>query len=161
MPFSLASARLAGFAFAHATWSICDNNEDLVPLALVQMGGEKKLHRFAMENFHAQADRVLETFQDNPDVDGWSLIQQAKLNNDDVFVIRFGAHATEAVLMSHQFQRHISSGEVKFRMPGRLSVHTQHPAASPEQMNALIAAFWEGFKEHEKAVEQAPTWFKP
>lgn len=48
MQFDKSLLSLAGFAFAHAAWSVSDLSEGelLVPLALIEKSGERQLLRF-------------------------------------------------------------------------------------------------------------------
>jgi hypothetical protein len=78
-----ALALLAGFALAHAAWSVSDlpKGELLVPLAVVEKNGQRQLLRFeakTQEQAIAQAKAALT--QRQPELDAWAFVREGLLS---------------------------------------------------------------------------------
>jgi hypothetical protein len=158
---------LAGFALAHAAWSISDTDDGelLCPLAVVEAhGGERRLMRFEADT-QEQAIIAGKTAmrEATTDAAAWAFAREAawrRMRSDqagDVLAIDFWAAGmpSAATIMQH-FNRATNGG--RFRIGGVPTLVVSGTQLSPDAASASITAIMAGVQAHTAVAELWPTW---
>jgi hypothetical protein len=161
MPDSL--LLLAGFALAHAAWSVSDlpRGELLVPLAVVEKDGRRQLLRFearTQEEAIAQAKAALA--QRQPELDAWALAREGVMSKgtDKVDVLSVDAWAKGMGQPITFVQEFIPYSSGAFRVGGdALAIMDGRTLAGAEAAR-LVAKLYEGVRQHPKAGQLWQGW---
>jgi len=151
------SAILAGFVLAHAVWSVSDlpEGELLVPLAMVEVSGERHLQRFeaatqeqAIAAGKAAMQRVLSTGA------VWAFARDGRFSRDgrsvDVISVDFwGKGMTEPATVVQEYQPAAHPGG--FRLLGEPLLVIDGVAQSPATARVVLAQIRSGIQSHSKA----------
>src|SRR5574341_633764 len=157
---------LAGFVFAHATWSVSDLPEGdlLVPLALVEKSGQRQLLRFEAETQEqaiAQGKATLKEHENS--IDSWALAREGQMQESgkyiDVLTIEAKAKGmTESIVFVQRFQP-FSKGQ--FKLIGEPMVLLGGKVATAAESQKLVAQLRAGVQSHSKAAEFWQHWVSP
>lgn len=159
-----AALSLAGFALAHAAWSVSDllEGEFLVPLAMIEKGGRRELHRFAAET-QEQAIANGKTAMDklSAKVDAWAFAREGQLNEgngyaDAISVDAWAKGMTAPISFVQKF-RPLASG--KFGLLGDPWVVIDGKLQDPSASGDLLTKLKSGIQSHSKAAEHWSEWF--
>ena len=157
---------LAGFAFAHATWSVSDlpEGELLAPLAIVEIAGQRQLLRFEAET-QAEAIAQGKTTLKEQEVtfDAWAFAREGEIQESDknIAVLTIEAKARgmpESVLFVQRF-RPFSSG--RFQLIGEPIVSVGGKEASDKVSEQLISQLKLGIQSHGDAAILWDQWKSP
>jgi hypothetical protein len=153
----------AGFALAHAAWSASDlpKEELLVPLAIIESKGERKLLRFeATTQEEAVARGQEEMKKITGTVDAWAFARDGLIRRDghkiDCILVEFwgpGMPSPAAVVQQYE---PFSSG--RFRLVGDPWVIVSGLQQTPEQAAGVLAKVREGIKSHSKVAALWDAW---
>ena len=158
---------LAGFALAHAAWSISENEdgEQLSPLAVVETHeGERRLMRFEADTQEEVIAAAKVAMRDaTRDAAAWAFAREAawrRMGSElpgDVLAIDFWAAGmpAAATIMQH-FNRATNGG--RFRIGGVPSLVVSGTQLSPDVASASITAIMAGVHAHAAVAELWPTW---
>jgi hypothetical protein len=158
-----AAVPLAGFALAHAAWSVSDltEGERLIPLAMIEKAGKRELHRFeaetqeqAIATGRAEMDRL------SAKVDAWAFAREGRFNEgsgyvDVISVDAWARGMTESISFVQKF-RPFASG--KFSLLGDPWVVIDGTLQNPAASGDLIAKLNRGIQSHPKAYEHWSEW---
>ena len=159
-----AAVSLAGFVLAHAVWSVSDlpQGELLVPLAMIEKAGQRKLQRYVAETQEqAIAEGKLEMGKLSGKVDAWAFAREGQINEgsgyvDVISVDAWAKGMTEATVFVQKF-RPFASG--KFGILGDPWVVDDGKLQNPSSSSDLIAKLKLGIQSHSKAAEHWSEWF--
>ena len=151
---------LAGFAFAHATWSVSDLPADelLVPLAIVEKEGQHQLLRFEAETQEQAIRDGKDTLaQHESGLNAWVFVREGQVKEGETYVSVLTVEAKrpstgESVLFLQRFQPFASG---KFALLGQPDVLVEGVTLSVEEANPLVARLLQGVQSHAKA---SPLW---
>jgi hypothetical protein len=158
---------LAGFALAHAAWSLSDTEDDelLCPLAVVESReGERRLVRFEADS---QEEAIIAgktaVREATPEAAAWAFAREAvwrRLDSDErihVLAIDFWAIGmpNAATIMQH-FNRATNGG--RFRIGGLPALVVNGMQLSASIASPSITAIMEGVQSHTAVAELWPTW---
>jgi hypothetical protein len=158
-----AAVSLAGFALAHAAWSVSDlpEGELLVPLGVIEKAGKRELHRFeaetqeqAIANGKAEMDRL------SAKVDAWAFAREGQFNegNGYVDVISVDAWARGMMAPISFVQKFQPFASGKFSLLGDPCVVIDGNSQEPSASGDLIAKLNRGIQSHPKAAELWSEW---
>jgi hypothetical protein len=154
---------LAGFAFAHAAWSVSDlcEGELLVPLAVVEKLGQRQLLRFEAESQEeAIAEGKATLAQHEKELDAWAFVREGQIEQQgsvtDVLTIEAKRRGAQVAVVFVQPFRPFASGE--FRLLGAPMVVVGGKALSSLQAEPLVAQLIVGVHTHSKAAESWQEW---
>jgi hypothetical protein len=160
-PTSLIS--LAGFTFAHATWSLSDLQEGelLCPLALLESAGRRELLRFESESQEeaiAEAKRTLAAKESI--IDAWAFAREGQFAQDgeyiDVLTVEAKASGEANTIAFLQRFQPFASGQ--FALIGEPLVLISGVEPSESDSISLLAQLYAGVRTHERAAEHWSTW---
>ena len=112
--FPQAALLIAGFALAHAAWSVSDlpESELLVPLAVVEQGGQRHLARFEAATQEAAIARGKAAMANDHESEAWAFAREGTWRSkngapsQDVLVVSFWARGMRAsATLVQPFQR--------------------------------------------------------
>ena len=154
---------LAGFVFAHATWSVSDLPKDelLVPLAIIEKSGQRELLRFEAETQEQAISQGKITMRERENaIDGWAFAREGKMNESgkyvDVLTIEAKGHGMrESVVFVQRFQP-LAKGQ--FKLIGVPMVSVGGKLVSAEESKQLVAGLNLGVQSHSKAAQLWPQW---
>lgn len=155
-----ASCLLAGFTLAHAAWNVSDlpDSELLVPLAVVERGGQRELLRFEADT-QEEAIRVgKRAMIEETDAEAWAFARegalrvQATQSPQDALVVDFWVEGMKNPLTLIQpFVRYTKGG--RFHVVGEMIVTSGGQMLDSTSMRQVVDAINEGIQEHPKVVE--------
>jgi hypothetical protein len=158
---------LAGFALAHAAWSLSDTDdgEQLCPLAVVESpDGERRLMRFEADTQEEAIIAAKSAMRDaTADAAAWAFAREAvwrKMGTDqagDMLAIDFWATGmpSAATIMQH-FNR--ATNGRRFRIGGAPTLLVGGMPLSADVASASITAIMAGVHAHAAVAELWPTW---
>ena len=163
MPFSDSLLNLAGFAFAHAIWSVSDlpNGELLVPLAIVEKAGQRQLLRFEAESQEkAIADGKATLAEHEQELDAWVFVREGQINENGLYVDALTIEAksrenSSSIVFVQRFQPFASG---KFKLLGPPSAVVGNKALSEQEGVPLVARLLKGAQTHSKAAGHWREW---
>jgi hypothetical protein len=154
---------LAGFALAHAAWSVSDlpAGERLVPLAVVAKDGRRQLLRFearTQEEAIAQAKAALA--QRQPELDAWAFVREGVMAGgagkvDALSVDAWAKRMGQPITFVQEFIPY-SSGA--FRVRGDALAVVDGRALAGAEAARLVEKLYEGVRQHPKAGQLWPGW---
>jgi hypothetical protein len=163
MQFSESLLALAGFVFAHATWSVSDllNGELLIPLAIVENSGRRRLLRFEAETQELAINKGKATLASLTE-GAWAFAREGQIKEHglyvDVLTIEAKDQSThESVLFVQRFQP-FSSGT--FKLIGEPMVVVGGKALPEIEAGPILRKLSSGVQSHVKAAEQWSSWSK-
>ncbi len=157
---------LAGFALAHAAWSLSelDDGEQLCPLAVVERAGARRLMRFEAES---QEDAIVAgkaaMREASDSASAWAFAREApwrKMASEqagDVLAIDFWASGMPgaATIMQH-FNR--AKNGSRFRIGGTPAIVFDGIRLAPDVAAPLIATVMQGVRAHSAVAELWDGW---
>ena len=158
---------LAGFALAHAAWSLSDTVEDelLCPLAVIEMrDGERRLMRFEADT---QEEAIIAgktaVREATPEAAAWAFAREAawrRMDSEDrshVLAVDFWAVGmpSAATILQH-FNRATNGG--RFRIGGVPALVVNGMQLSASIADPSIATIMAGVQSHTAVAELWPTW---
>ena len=160
------SARLAGFALAHAAWSICDATHGvlLTPLLIVDDAGAREMMRFEASTQDAaieEGKRAVTRL--SPDVDMWAFAREGLLRlrgseaTQDVLVVEFAWLGQEERYAVIQPYEHASGGE-PFRLPGEPMITCGGELIDAAASKTLWSALNDGARAHPGVTDLWDEW---
>jgi hypothetical protein len=163
-PVPEAAVLLAGFVLAHAAWSASDLPEGvlLVPLAVVEVDGERRLLRFEAETQEqAIAQGKLAMQKAMATADAWAFARDGLFDRgeDKVDVLSVDLWAKgmlKPVTLVQQYQPFAAAG--KFRIVGDPIVVMEGVAQAPPVVADLLEAVQRGIRSHSKVVKLWDSW---
>jgi hypothetical protein len=161
MPDSL--VLLAGFALAHAAWSVSDlpAGELLVPLAVVEKDGRRQLLRFearTQEEAIAQAKAALA--QRQAELDAWALAREGVMSRGagKVDVLSVDAWAKGMGQPITFVQEFIPYSSGAFQVRGDALAIVDGRTLAGAEAARLVAKLYEGVRQHPKAGQLWQGW---
>jgi hypothetical protein len=156
---------LAGFAFAHATWSVSDlpKGELLVPMAIVERSGQRQLLRFEAKSQELAISEGKAALAQHPELDAWAFVREGQLKDGgvytDVLTVEAKAHGmSESVVFVQRFR---PFAEGKFKLVGQPTVLIGGKALSQEESARLLKGLYAGVQSHARAAEHWLEWSGP
>ena len=156
-------ALLAGFVLAHAAWSVSDlpKGELLVPLAVVETGGQRQLLRFqaqTQEQSIAEGKATLTKRQGQ--LDAWAFVREGLMPDGtgkvDVLTVDAWARGmTRPITFVQKFSPY-SSGA--FRIRGDAIVIVDGKLVEGAEATGLVRRLYEGASQHPKAGQLWSAW---
>jgi hypothetical protein len=156
-------ALLAGFVLAHAAWSVSDlpKGELLVPLAVVETGGQRQLLRFqaqTQEQSIAEGKATLTKRQGQ--LDAWAFVREGLMPDGtgkvDVLTVDAWARGmTRPITFVQKFSPY-SSGA--FRIRGDAIVIVDGKLVEGAEATGLVRRLYEGVSQHPKAGQLWSGW---
>jgi hypothetical protein len=152
---------LAGFALAHAAWSVRDG-ETLCTLALSEKGNERRLYRFEADSLAESVENARQLLQDlQSSVDRWVLIfdTHLKLENQqtDALVIQLWG-APEAPVRIIQKYRPAKFLQHFKTLGDPIFVDDGKGIFESSQLQEWLV---QGIMRHEKVAHLWKKWFQP
>lgn len=154
---------LAGFALAHAAWSVSDlpRGELLVPLAVVEKDGRRQLLRFearTQEEAIAQAKAAL--IQRQPELDAWALAREGVMSKGagKVDVLSVDAWAKGMGQPITFVQEFIPYSSGAFRVGGDALAIVDGRTLAGAEAARLVEKLYEGVRQHPKAGQLWQGW---
>jgi len=163
-PIPEAAAVLAGFVLAHAAWSASDLAEGdlLVPVAVVEVNGERRLLRFEAETQEQGIARGKSAMQDAMvTADAWAFARDGLFERGghkvDVLSIDFWAKGMpKPVTLVQEYQPFARSG--KFRIVGDPMVVVEGVAQAPAAVANVLEGVRAGIRSHPKVAGLWNSW---
>ena len=157
---------LAGFVFAHAAWSASDlpKGELLVPLAIVENSGQRRLLRFEAESQkQAIAEGKAELARQDGEIDSWAFAWEGQFNEGGVYVDVLTIEAksrqsSQSVVFVQRFQPYASG---KFKLIDAPSVSVGGKALPEAEAKVVLAQLQAGVQTHARAAEHWREWSAP
>ncbi|MDO9484191.1 MAG: hypothetical protein Q8Q84_12510 [Hydrogenophaga sp.] len=163
MQFDSSLLSLAGFAFAHAVWSVSDlpEGELLVPLALVEKSGQRQLLRFEAESQEEAIAEGKETLaRHEAELDAWVFVREGQIQQQgtvtDVLTVEAKSRGAQAAVVFVQPFRPFASG--KFGLLGAPMVVVGGKTLASSQAEPLVSQIIAGVQAHSKAAESWEEW---
>ena len=154
---------LAGFALAHAAWSVSDipAGELLVPLAVVEKNGGRQLLRFEAKTQElAIAQAKAELTERQPELDAWAFVREGVISRgtgkEDVLSVDAWAKGMRQPITFVQEFCPYSSGA--FRVRGDAMVIVEGRALEGAEAARLVKQLYEGVLQHPKAGHLWQGW---
>ncbi len=150
---------LAGFVLAHAAWSISDTSDLLVPLAVVERNGQRKILRFeATTQEEAIAQGKAQMASLSTDVDAWAFAREGlfdeRADKVDVISVDIGAKGNvQRVTLFQRFEPYAKRHH--FRLLGDTSVVIDGQIQDSATVKDLVLIVRNGVSQHSKV---APLW---
>ncbi len=154
---------LAGFALAHAAWSVSDlpARELLVPLAVIEKDGRRQLLRFeakTQEEAIAQAKAALG--QRQPELDAWAFVREGAMSRgtgkvDVLSVDAWAKGMGHPIAFVQEFSPY-SSGA--FRVTGDALAVVGGRTLTGADAARRVEKLYEGVRQHPKAGQLWPGW---
>jgi hypothetical protein len=153
---------LAGFALAHAAWSVSDLSEGelLCPLALVEDGKERRLLRFEAESQEQAIGNALATLEEaKTEATAWAFVREGTVSTEegksDVLVVTVWAQGMKEPLYLSQRFVPVGKGGT-FHIIGPLEIINAE--GSKEGVRVITDIVREGIFEHPKVASLWPLW---
>jgi hypothetical protein len=163
MKFPETLVNLAGFALAHAAWSVSDlpQGELLVPLGVLDKGAVKELHRYeadSQEEAIAKGKASLDEIDES--VVQWAFAREGQIKNGDGYVDVISVEAksrgqTSSLIFVQPFTP-FESG--RFRLLGPPAVVVDHVVVPDADAAPLLDALYAGIHSHSKVAELWSEW---
>jgi hypothetical protein len=165
MAVSESALLLAGFALAHAAWSISDTPDLLVPLAMLERGGKREVMRFeadtqeeAIARGKAKMAAVSEEF------DGWAFAREGLLNEKgnkiDVISIDIGIKGNKTrVTIVQRFEPYLKRRH--FRLLGDPEIAIDGAVQDSRSVKDMLETIRRGVSQHSKAAPLWDGWHQP
>ncbi len=163
MPIPDSVILTAGFALAHAAWSVSDlpAGELLTPLAIVERDNQRELLRFeadTQEEAIAKGKRTLENLKAS--VTAWAFVREGLFpiegRKTDVLVIDGWSKGMSAPVAFIQPFQPFSSGE--FKVLGQALAAIDGRLQEPEETQRLDTILYRGVSQHPKAGSLWSGW---
>ena len=157
---------VAGFALAHAAWSVSDlpDTELLAPLAISEHAGQRRLTRFEAATQEAAILRGKATMAADTESDAWAFAREGATRGlgggppQDVLLVDFWARGMAAPLTLIQPFERIGPGR-PFRLVGTPRiVEASGRQLAEAQAAAVRAGVLQGVETHPKVAPLWPTW---
>ena len=150
---------LAGFVLAHAAWSISDGSDLLVPLAIVERNGQRKILRFeapTQEEAITQGKAQMASLSTNVDV--WAFAREGLFDETtgkvDVISVDIGAKGNvQRVTLVQRFEPY--GKRHHFRLLGDTTVVIDGHIQDSAKVKDLVSVVRSGVSQHTKV---APLW---
>lgn len=160
------SIRLAGFALAHAAWSISDltSGQTLTPFVLSEQDGARELMRLEMPTQAAaieEGKRAVQALTGR--VDAWAFARDGMLRMRDepsaqhVLVVEFGSRDADVPHVVIQAYEPLAANH-RFRILGPPMITRGGELLNEQETRALFERIEAGIQEHPAAVELWPQW---
>ena len=153
---------LAGFVLAHAAWSVSDlpGGQLLVPIAMIEKGGQRQLLRFQSDTQeHAIADGKSTLAKRQADLDAWAFGREGTMPEGsgkvDVLTVDAWGKETGLVTFVQKF-RPASSG--RFRLLGDPIVVIDGKIVVGPEAQRLLKTLVDGVRKHPKAGQLWDGW---
>src|SRR5262245_12942669 len=154
---------LAGFVLAHAAWSVADlpPGELLVPLAVIDKGGQRQLLRFQSDTQAlAIADGKATLARQQANLDAWAFGREGQISETggtvDVLTIDGWAKGmAQPVTFVQKFRR---GPPGSFRLLGEPTVAVNGKVAEGAEASQLLKMLKDGIQQHPKAGTLWPKW---
>jgi ribonucleotide monophosphatase NagD (HAD superfamily) len=158
---------LAGFALAHAAWSVSDTTpaELLVPLTFVEQNGQRALRRYeAPTQVEAIRRGKAEALELSRTADAWAFAREGALrvpatnpDTQDVLVIDLWAKGMVAsATLVQRFER--STDRTHFRIVGKPVITISGHELDSVAAERLVKVIHQGIATHKKVAALWPTW---
>jgi hypothetical protein len=154
---------LAGFVLAHAAWSVADlpPGELLVPLAVIDKGGQRQLLRFQSDTQAlAIADGKATLAKHQANLDAWAFgredqISEASGTVDVLTIDGWAKDMAQPVTFVQKFRR---GPPGSFRLLGEPTVAVDGKAVEGAEASQLLKTLNEGIRQHPKAGALWQGW---
>ena len=164
MPIAESAVLVAGFALAHAAWSVSDlpAGDLLTPLAIVVRGEKRELLRFEGAT---QADAIAggkgKLAQLKAEVASWAFAREGlfpiKGQKTDVLVIDVWSKETPETVTFIQPYQPFSSGQFKVLGPALVAIDGK--LLDGAESERLVAILYRGVLQHPKAGGLWHQWY--
>ena len=166
MQFADSLIALAGFAFAHATWSISDlpKGQLLVPLAIVEKAGQRQLIRFEAETqVKAIAKGKTTLAEGEKELSAWAFAREGQVREGGRYVDTLTIEAkvsgkSTTIKFVQKFQPH---GSGKFKLLGKPMVVVGVDELPESEATPILEKLFVGVRSHAKAAEHWQEWSAP
>lgn len=163
MAISELASLLADFVLAHSAWSVSDlpQGDLLVPLAIVEIGEERKLVRFEAETQEQAIAQGKEfVVQQQSSASAWALAWEDQMNTSTgkVYVLVVDAWATgmaEPITYIQPFQPYASGS---FKLLGPAVPVVAGSMLSPEASEPYLTVLYRGVSSHSTATNLWSSW---
>ena len=152
----------AGFALAHALWSISDLEDGLlVPLAIVRSGSQPKLFRYegaTQQEAIETGKRATAGFTASSET--WAFARDGVLRDEEVIdVISVDCWAPGMIAPVTLIQRYVPfTRNRRFQLIGGIQLVVDGTIVREEAAEPAIKIVREGLLSHFKVAELFPTW---
>ncbi len=164
-PIPEAAAALAGFALAHAAWSASDlpAGELLVPVAVVELNGQRRLLRFeaaTQEQAIAQGKSAMQTYTTT--ADAWAFARDGLFERDrghkvDVLSVDFWSKGMpKPVTLIQEYEPFAKSG--RFRIVGDPLLVVEGKVQTAAAVADVLAQVRAGVRSHSKVARLWDSW---
>ena len=166
MPIPQFLMLLAGFALAHASWSISDlpKGELLCPVAVIEKSGQRQLVRFEAESQEKairEGKAAMAKFQSEVDAYAFAREGQYKENGRYVDVILVDAWAKGMAKPVNLIQKIKPFSSGKFQIVGEPWVVVNGKQLDGPQAALLVSQLQSGIKQHGAVAPLWATWYVP
>lgn len=159
------SARLAGFALAHAAWSTSDlpAGQSLTPFVIAEHGGERELMRFAASTQDAaiaEGKRATQRLASRGDA--WAFARDGLLRApgseaaQHVLVVEFGWGDEKPGTVIQPYEPYASNG--RFRILGDPMLTRGGEVLGPGEVAPILDLLQEGIRQHPAVTELWVGW---
>ena len=163
-PIPEVAAVLAGFVLAHAAWSASDlpKGELLIPVAVVEVKGERRLLRFEAETQEQAITRGKAAMQDaTSTADAWAFARDGLYERGgqrvEVLSVDFWAKGMpKPITLVQEYQPFAKTG--KFRIVGDPTVVIEGVAQTPAASASLLEKIRAGIQSHPKVAGLWNSW---
>jgi hypothetical protein len=154
---------LAGFVLAHAAWSVSDlpKGERLIPLAIVEKGGQRQLLRFeAPTQEQAIAEGKTALARRQADADAWSFAREGVMTEKAgrVDILTIDAWAKGMVRPVSFVQRFSPYASGAFRIREDALVIVDGKALEGAEAARLVQRLYDGAQQHPRIGQLWQGW---
>ena len=158
-----AATLLAGFVLAHAAWSISDlpKGDLLVPLAIIEVGGERMLNRFEADTQEQAISKGKEfVASQQTSSSAWAFAREGQMKTNDgyidVLVVDAWAKGmAEPITFIQPFQPYAAGA---FKLLGPAVPVVAGSMLTPEQSESYLPVLYRGVSGHGKAASLWASW---
>lgn len=163
MAISESASLLAGFILAHSAWSTSDlpQGDLLVPLAIVEIGEERKLVRFEAETQEQAIAKGKEfVAEQQSSASAWAFAREDQMNTStgkvDVLVVdAWATGMSEPITYIQPFQPYASGS---FKLLGPAVPVIAGSMLSPAASESYLTVLYHGVSSHGKAASLWDSW---
>jgi hypothetical protein len=156
---------LAGFALAHAAWSISDTTELLVPLAMLERNGKREVMRFeadTQEEAIARGNAKMAAI--GKDFDCWAFAREGLLNEKgnkiDVISIDIGIKGDKThVTIIQRFEPYAKRRN--FHLLGDPEIAIDGAVQDSRKVKDILETIRRGVSQHSKVAPLWDGWHQP
>ena len=158
-----AASLIAGFVLAHAAWNVSDlpQGDLLVPMALVEVGAERKLDRFVADTQEVAIQQGKEyVIKQQAAASSWAFAREGQMKTStgqiDVLVVDAWEKGMKEPITYIQPFQPFSSGA--FKLLGPAVPVVEGKMLSSEDSEPYLSTLYKGVSSHDKAAALWASW---